>query len=240
MIIIPAIDLIGGEAVRLEQGAYDKKTKYFSNPVEAAKMFEDAGLTNLHLVDLDGAKKGETENIKVLENIRKYTQLNIDFSGGIGSLERAQDAFNAGANVVSIGSMAVKNPELFQSLLERFGGQKIYLGADVRDGKIATKGWTEQSEVQVIPFLQKQKELQYAFVTDISKDGMLDGVNTKLYAEILAQLPALKLIASGGVSSLTDLKECRQQGLYGAIVGKAIYEGSISLESLKKFEQDAD
>ncbi len=235
MIIIPAIDLIGGEAVRLEQGAYDKKTKYFSNPVEAAKLFEDSGLKHLHLVDLDGAKKGETKNIKVLENIANATQLNIDFSGGINSRMRADDAFNAGANVVSIGSMAVKQPELFSELLSEFGGDKIWLGADVRNGKIATKGWTEQSEIEVVSFLKDQRNLKSAFVTDISKDGMLQGVNSALYTQILQEISGLNLIASGGVSNISDLEECAKLGLYGAIVGKALYEGQISLTELRPF-----
>jgi phosphoribosylformimino-5-aminoimidazole carboxamide ribotide isomerase len=235
MIIIPAIDLIGGEAVRLEQGAYDKKTKYFSNPIEAAKMFEDSGLKHLHLVDLDGAKQGEIKNLKVLENIAKSTQLKIDFSGGISSKTRAQDAFNAGANVVSIGSMAVKQPELFSELLSEFGGDKIWLGADVRNGKIATKGWTEQSEIEVVSYLKKQMGLKSAFVTDISKDGMLQGVSEELYAQIISEIPNLNLIASGGVASISDLQKCKELGLYGAIVGKAIYEGKISLTELKPF-----
>jgi phosphoribosylformimino-5-aminoimidazole carboxamide ribotide isomerase len=233
MIIIPAIDLIGGEAVRLEQGVYDKKTKYFANPVEAAKMFEDAGLRHLHLVDLDGAKQGETKNLKVLENIAKATQLKIDFSGGVNSKSRVEEAFNAGASVVSIGSMAVKQPEKFEELLAEFGADKIWLGADVRQGRIATKGWTEQSEIEVVSFLKNQQGLKSAFVTDISKDGMLQGVNQALYAQIISEIPHLNLIASGGVASVSDLKKCKELGLYGAIVGKAIYEGKISMNELQ-------
>lgn len=235
MIIIPAIDLIGGEAVRLEQGAYDKKTKYFSNPVDAAKMFEDAGLTHLHLVDLDGAKEGETKNIKVLEAISSATKLKIDFSGGIHNEQKVDDALQAGASVVSIGSMAIKNTELFSRILLKYGGDKIWLGADVRNKKIATRGWTEQSEVELIEFLKQQVGLKYTFVTDISKDGMMGGVNEELYTEILNTVPEIGLIGSGGVSCVDDLNQCKKLGLHGIIVGKAIYEGEITMDDLKSF-----
>lgn len=236
MIIIPAIDLINGEAVRLEQGAYDKKTKYFSNPVEAAKMFEDAGLQHLHLVDLDGAKEGETKNLKALENIAKETKLKIDFSGGVNNEQRVIEAFSAGADVVSIGSMAIKNTDLFERILLKYGGDKIWLGADVRDKKIATRGWTEQSEVELIPYLNHQVGLKYTYVTDISKDGMLSGVNEELYTEILTTVPEIKLIASGGIANMEGINACKKLGVYGVIVGKAIYEGRITLEELKKFK----
>lgn len=236
MIIIPAIDLINGEAVRLEQGAFDKKTKYFSNPLEAGKMFEDAGLTHLHLVDLDGAKEGETKNLKALENISKGCNLKIDFSGGISNEQRVNDAFNAGADVVSIGSMAIKNADLFERILLKYGGDKIWLGADVRDKKIATRGWTEQSETELIPYLNHQVGLKYTYVTDISKDGMLSGINEELYTEILNTVPEINLIASGGVADMKGVEACKALGVYGVIVGKAIYEGRITMEELKKFK----
>lgn len=235
MIIIPAIDLIGGEAVRLEQGAYDKKTKYFSNPVDAAKMFEDAGLTHLHLVDLDGAKEGETKNLKVLEAISAATKLKIDFSGGVHNQQKVDDALQAGATVVSIGSMAINNTDLFERILLKYGGDRIWLGADVRNKKIATRGWTEQSEVDLIDFLNHQVGLKYTFVTDISKDGMMGGVNEELYTEILNTVPEIGLIGSGGVSSVDDLHQCKKLGLHGIIIGKSIYEGKITMDDLKPF-----
>ncbi len=233
--IIPAIDLIDGKCVRLSQGDFAQKKIYSENPLEVAKEFEAFGLRRLHIVDLDGAKIGKVTNLKVLETIASNTNLAIDFGGGIKTDEDINSVFDAGARIASIGSVAVKNAEKFFDWLEKFGGEKLLLGADVKDGKVAINGWQTTTEIEILPFLKNYyaKGATNVFVTDISKDGLLQGTATELYAEILEHLPRLHLIASGGVSSLKDISELEKIGCAGVIVGKAIYENKIDLPSLK-------
>ncbi len=235
MIIIPAIDIIDGKCVRLTQGDYAQKKIYNENPLEVAKEFEAAGITHLHLVDLDGAKSQHIINHKVLENISKNTNLKIDFGGGIKSNEDIRIAFECGANQVTGGSVAVNNKQLFLEWIKTYGAEKIILGADVKNGNIAVNGWKEESQEGLLDFLESyiSKGIQYVICTDISKDGLLQGTATELYKEIIAKFPTLKLIASGGVSCVEDLTELKNAGLYGAIVGKAIYEGRIKLNEIK-------
>jgi phosphoribosylformimino-5-aminoimidazole carboxamide ribotide isomerase len=237
MYIIPAIDIIDGKCVRLTQGDYNQKKEYNNNPLEVAKSFEDAGIKKLHLVDLDGAKQKKIVNYKVLENIAQNTDLQIDFGGGVQSDEDIELAFNCGASQVTGGSIAVKNPSLFENWFKKYGSEKIILGADVRNNMIAISGWEEKTELEIFNFLagHLNKGIQYVICTDVSKDGLLNGTSTELYKEIQQKFPKLKLIASGGVSNIEDLKELKNIGVYGAIVGKAIYEGRISLQELSKF-----
>ena len=237
MQIIPAIDIIDGKCVRLTQGDYAQQKIYNENPLEVAKQFEDAGIKRLHLVDLDGAKAGQIINYKVLENIAANTSLIIDFGGGIKTDEDIEGVLNAGASIATIGSIAVKQPEIFYGWLEKFGGEKILLGADVKNDKIAIHGWTEQTEIDILYFLEQNlsKGLQQAFCTDISKDGLLQGPAINLYKRIIERFPGLDFIASGGVSSLDDLRRLKEIGCSGVIVGKAIYEGKMRLAEMKKF-----
>jgi phosphoribosylformimino-5-aminoimidazole carboxamide ribotide isomerase len=234
--IIPAIDLIDGKCVRLAQGDFARKKVYGTNPLEAAKRFENAGLKRLHIVDLDGAKRGKIANLKVLETIAANTNLTIDFGGGIKTDEDIKAVFDAGAALASIGSIAVKDTEKFFAWLEKYGGEKILLGADVKDKNLAINGWQAATEIEILPFLKAcfAKGVTKAFVTDISKDGLLKGAADELYAEILREIPRLKLIASGGVSKIEDIWELEKIGCSGVIVGKAIYEGKIKLEELEK------
>jgi phosphoribosylformimino-5-aminoimidazole carboxamide ribotide isomerase len=233
--IIPAIDLIEGKCVRLSQGNFAQKKIYNENPLEVAKEFESFGIKRLHLVDLDGAKNGRVTNLKTLEMIAENTNLKIDFGGGIKTDEDIISIFNAGAFWASIGSIAVKNAEKFFSWLEKFGSDKILLGADVRDKKLAINGWLTDTDIEIFQFLESYfaKGVNQVFCTDISKDGVLQGSSNELYAQILAGLPKLKLIASGGVSKIEDIYELEKIGCSGVIIGKAIYEGRISLEQLK-------
>jgi len=235
--IIPAIDIIDGKCVRLSQGDYSKKTIYSNNPLETAKMFEEFGIKRLHIVDLDGAKKGRVANLHTLEQIASGTNLIIDFGGGIQSNEVLQSVFNAGASMVSIGSVAVKNPELFNEWLNKWGGNKILLGADVKNEKLLVNGWAEKTEINLITFLREKMSqgLTQAFCTDVSKDGMLQGVALELYAKINSHFPNLKIIASGGVSCIEDVKRVREIGCSGIIIGKALYENKIKIEQLKEF-----
>lgn len=237
MDIIPAIDLIDGKCVRLTQGDYDKKTIYNEKPLEVAKQFESIGIKRLHLVDLDGAKKGEVVNIKVLETIASNTDLIIDFGGGIKSEESLQHVFNAGANLATIGSLAVKEPELFFDWIEKYGPGKIMLGADVNNEKIAISGWLNTTDINVYDFIKINylKGIKNVFCTDISKDGMLQGPALDLYMKIMKEVPGLKIIASGGVSGIDDIKLLKQIGCGGVIIGKAIYEGRITIDELKDF-----
>jgi len=237
MEIIPAIDIIEGKAVRLSKGDYTQKKVYNEHPLEVARQFEDAGLKRLHLVDLDGAKAGRVTNWKVLENIAGKTGLVIDFSGGISSEKDVQITFESGAAYAAVGSMAVKKPVVFQDWLTAFGVEKFILGADVLEEKIMIKGWTEATEINIFNFLKhyRTKGIQQFFCTDISKDGLLQGSADDLYKKILAEVKDLKLIASGGVSSLQDLENLQAIGCHGAIVGKAIYENRISLNELALF-----
>jgi phosphoribosylformimino-5-aminoimidazole carboxamide ribotide isomerase len=235
--IIPAIDLIEGKCVRLSQGDFAQKKIYRENPLDAAKEFENAGLKRLHIVDLDGAKNGKVTNLKVLESIAAAANLQIDFGGGIKTDEDMKAVFNAGAQMASIGSIAVKNAEKFFSWLEKYGGEKILLGADVRGEKLAINGWQTATEIEILPFLREyfSRGVTQAFVTDISKDGLLEGSANELYAKIRREIPELKLIASGGVSDIEDVIELEKIGCSGVIVGKAIYEGRINLEDLAKY-----
>ena len=235
--IIPAIDLIDGKCVRLTQGDYNQKKVYNENPVEVAKSFEDVGIKRLHLVDLDGAKAKEIVNWKVLEAISSQTNLTIDFGGGVRTDKDIEIAFNSGASQVTGGSIAVNNPQIFEKWLNQYGSEKLILGADAKAGKIAINGWQEGTELPTISFIKQyvEKGVSYAICTDIEKDGMQQGPSFELYNDILKEIPSLKLIASGGVSSIEDLEKLAENGLYGAIVGKAIYEGAISLKELANF-----
>ncbi|MBO9700753.1 MAG: 1-(5-phosphoribosyl)-5-[(5-phosphoribosylamino)methylideneamino]imidazole-4-carboxamide isomerase [Sporocytophaga sp.] len=235
--IIPAIDLIDGKCVRLVQGDFDKKTEYHSNPLEVAKRFEDAGIKRLHVVDLDGARQKKVVNHKVLEEICTNTSLHVDFGGGIQSQEDIKIAFNAGAKQVTGGSIAIKNPELFKSWLKNYGGEKIILGADVKNKMIAVSGWQEVTATSLFDFTGEYSALgaKYLFCTDVSKDGLLAGPSFELYNEIRNKFPKLKLIASGGVTTIEDIAKLNEMGVYAAIIGKAYYEGRIKLEDLKRF-----
>jgi len=237
MEIIPAIDIIDGKCVRLEQGNYDKVTLYHKEPLEVAKRFQDAGLKRLHLVDLDGAKAGAVKNWKVLENISGKTSLIIDFGGGIKTEKDVEIVFNSGAALTTVGSIAVKNEEEFLKWLIKFGADKFLLGADVRNEKIAVSGWQETTEVWIYDFIQKYLEhgVKQIFCTDITKDGKMEGPALELYKNITSKFPELFFIASGGVTSLSDLEELREIGCRGAILGKAIYENKISLNDLHLF-----
>jgi len=232
MNIIPAIDLIDGQCVRLTKGDYTTKKVYNKNPVEIAKRFEDAGVNYLHLVDLDGAKASRIINYPILEKITTQTNLTVDFGGGLKSSEDLKIAFESGASKVTGGSIAIQNPTEFANWIEKYGS-KIILGADCLNRKIATQGWTELAELDVINFIRdyQQQGVKEVICTDISKDGMLDGPSFALYAEIM-QLTNIELIASGGVSSMEDLNLLKEIGCSGAIVGKAIYEGKITLKEL--------
>ncbi|MBQ4819210.1 1-(5-phosphoribosyl)-5-[(5-phosphoribosylamino)methylideneamino]imidazole-4-carboxamide isomerase [Aquimarina sp. MMG016] len=237
MRIIPAIDIIDGKCVRLSKGDYDTKKIYNENPLEVAKEFEDHGIQYLHLVDLDGAKSKHIVNHKVLEQIASKTSLKIDFGGGLKTDEDLKIAFESGANQITGGSIAVKNPETFKSWLTKFGSDKIILGADAQNEKIAVSGWLEESDKELIPFINEyQKEgVSYVICTDISKDGMLQGPSFELYQRILAETNNLKLIASGGISTFDELPKLAELGCEGTIIGKAIYENRISLKQLEDY-----
>ncbi|MFM9910755.1 MAG: 1-(5-phosphoribosyl)-5-[(5-phosphoribosylamino)methylideneamino]imidazole-4-carboxamide isomerase [Chitinophagaceae bacterium] len=235
MILIPAIDIIDEKCVRLTEGDYSQKKIYNEHPLEVAKAFEDAGLQRLHLVDLDGARNGAVKNWKVLEAIAGKTDLVIDFGGGIKTEKDLNIVFNSGAALATIGSMAVKNDQEFIKWLDNFGADKFFLGADVKNEKIAVNGWLETTDIWVYDFIQKYigKGVHQIFCTDVSKDGKLEGPSLDLYKTIVQQFPALNFVASGGVSSMNDLDELRKIGCKGVIIGKAIYEGRISLTDLK-------
>ena len=237
MIIIPAIDIIGGSCVRLSQGDYSSKKVYNTNPVEVAKMFEDWGITRLHLVDLDGAKSGRIVNYKVLEAIKKSTSLSIDFGGGIKSDEDIQLAFNSGAEMITGGSIAVNNPEKFLSWLSEYGNDRIILGADHKDEKIAVSGWLETSDNDLKAFIENylKRGVRKVICTDISKDGMLEGPSINLYSKLIEKFPDMELIGSGGVSSVSDLKALKAINMKAVIVGKAIYEGRINSKDITNF-----
>lgn len=236
MRIIPAIDIINGKCVRLTKGDYNTKIIYNENPLEVAKAFEDNGIKYLHLVDLDGAKSKQIVNHNILFEIASKTSLNIDFGGGIKSAKDVEIAFENGADQITAGSIAVDNPTLFNEMLIQYGNYKIILGADSNNRKIATHGWQKESDLDVVDFIsdRQKKGVKYVICTDISKDGMLEGPSTELYKEILAQID-IQLIASGGVSSIDDLKILKKIGCEGAIIGKAIYEGKIEVKDLQEF-----
>ncbi|MBE7685725.1 1-(5-phosphoribosyl)-5-[(5-phosphoribosylamino)methylideneamino]imidazole-4-carboxamide isomerase [Tenacibaculum piscium] len=235
MRIISAIDVIEGKCVRLTKGDYATKKIYNENPVEVAKEFEDNGIEYLHLVDLDGAKSQHIVNYKILEQIASKTNLKIDFGGGLKSDEDLRIAFENGASQITGGSIAVKNPDVFTGWLTKYGSDKIILGADCINRKIATHGWLETSEVDVVDFIKQYEQIgvKNTICTDVAKDGMLQGASVDLYKEILSKSD-VNLIASGGVASIDDLIELKEIGCEGAILGKAIYEGYISLKELQK------
>ncbi|UZT98322.1 1-(5-phosphoribosyl)-5-[(5-phosphoribosylamino)methylideneamino]imidazole-4-carboxamide isomerase [Chryseobacterium fluminis] len=236
MKIIPAIDIIDGKCVRLSKGDYATKKIYSENPLEIAKEFENSGIQFLHLVDLDGAKSRHIVNRKVLETIARETSLHIDFGGGLKTLEDIETAFDSGAKQITIGSIAVQDPEFCFGLIEKFGSGKIILGADCDDRKIKTSGWLEESDKEIIDFIldYQQKGISNVICTDISKDGMLKGPSTDLYAEIIDKT-AVGLIASGGISGIEDVYKMKEIGCSGTIIGKAIYEEKISLKELQNF-----
>lgn len=238
MQLIPAIDIINGKCVRLTQGDYSSVKVYNENPLEVAKEFEDAGLTRVHVVDLDGAKAGEVRNWKVLEAIASRTELNIDFGGGIKTEKDVSIVLESGAKWVTIGSIAVKDEDLFVDWIDKFGATSFILGADVKDEKIAISGWLETTNIWVYDFIKKYMKhgLKQIFCTDVNKDGLLQGPSVKLYKSIITEFPSLHLIASGGVSSIKDLEDLAAIGCNAAIIGKAIYENRISLEELKDFQ----
>ena len=238
MRIIPAIDIINGHCVRLTKGDYSTKKVYNENPLEVAKMFEGVGIEHLHVVDLDGAKAQHIINYKVLESIASNTNLKIDFGGGLKSEEDLKIAFNSGAKQVTGGSIAVKNSQLFLDWLETYGADKIVLGADCVDQKIAIQGWQEESDKEVTEFISSyvNKGISYVICTDISKDGMLQGPSFELYQTLLKSIPPFKLIASGGISCFEELPKLKELGCEGVIIGKAIYEGNISLKQLETYQ----
>lgn len=235
MKIIPAIDIIDGKCVRLSKGDYNTKKVYNENPLEVAKQFVDNGIQYLHLVDLDGAKSKHIVNYKTLELLAFKTNLKIDFGGGIKSDDDIRIAFECGTNQITVGSVAANNPKLFLKWLTKYCSEKIILGADCHNRKISINGWLENSELDVIEFIRnyQQKGVVQVICTDIDKDGMLQGSSNKLYAEIISKV-RVKLIASGGVSSIKDLEELKNLGCEGAIIGKAIYEGKITLQQLRQ------
>lgn len=235
--IVPAIDIIDGKCVRLTKGDYNTKKVYNEDPVEVAKMFESYGIRRLHTVDLDGAKSQHIVNYKVIEKIADHTSLVIDFGGGIKSDEDLDIAFQSGASMVTIGSVAVKKPELFESWLEKYGDNKIILGADVKNGLISINGWKEEGNEELIPFLRNyiNKGVDNVLCTDISKDGMLQGPAIDLYEKIMALFPKLHLIASGGVSGIEDIEALEKVGIPSVVFGKAIYEGKIDMKDLQRF-----
>ena len=235
MRIIPAIDIIDGKCVRLTKGDYSTKKIYNENPLEVAKEFEANGIQYLHIVDLDGAKSNNIVNHKILESIATKTSLQIDFGGGIKTNEAVQLAFDCGAKQITGGSIAVSNSEIFSGWISKYGADKIILGADCNNRKIATNGWLKESELDVIDFIDsyQKKGIQHVICTDISKDGMLQGASNELYREIL-KATGISLIASGGVSCMNDLSQLKEIGCEGVILGKAIYEGNISLKELQQ------
>lgn len=241
MRIIPAIDIIEAKCVRLTKGDYNTKKIYNEDPLEVAKEFEAAGIQYLHIVDLDGAKANKIINHKILEQIASKTNLKIDFGGGLKSDKDLEIAFNSGANQITGGSIAVKNPIIFESWIAKFGAEKIILGADfypdTKGGKIATNGWQEKSELVLIPFIQsyQKKGIHYLICTDISKDGMLQGPSFDIYSEILSKTTNLKLIASGGISTFDEIPKLVAIGCEGVIIGKAIYENKVSLKQLENY-----
>jgi phosphoribosylformimino-5-aminoimidazole carboxamide ribotide isomerase len=237
MRIIPAIDIIDGKCVRLSKGDYDTKIIYNENPLEVAKSFEAHGIEYLHLVDLDGAKSSKIINYKILEQIATQTSLQIDFGGGLKSDDDLRIAFESGASQITGGSIAVKNRAIFEKWISEYGSEKIILGADAKDEKIAVSGWLEDSDEDLIPFIQEYqtKGIQYVICTDIAKDGMLEGPSFDLYKKILAEVNGLKLIASGGISTFDELPKLAELGCEGTIIGKAIYENRITLKQLENY-----
>jgi phosphoribosylformimino-5-aminoimidazole carboxamide ribotide isomerase len=236
MRIIPAIDIIEGKCVRLTRGDYRRKKVYNENPLEVAKTFEDIGLAYLHLVDLDGAKARHIVNWRVLEKLASHINLKIDFSGGINNKNNIRIAFESGAHQVTVGSIAVRDRETFLDWLKYYGSEKVILGADTKDNKIVICGWQKKTGLEVTRYIYRYQHdgVQYVICTDIAKDGMLEGPSFALYKKILEKAPGINLIASGGVNDITDIKKLSKMKLDGVIIGKAIYEGKITLNELKK------
>jgi phosphoribosylformimino-5-aminoimidazole carboxamide ribotide isomerase len=239
MEIIPAIDIIEGKCVRLTHGDFNQKKVYNENPLEVAKEFEDAGIRRLHLVDLDGAKAGVVKNWKVLETIAGKTSLVIDFGGGVKTEKDVKIVLDSGAIFVTVGSIAVKDEPLFSSWLSAMGAEKFLLGADVKNEKITVSGWLEQTDIWVYDFLEnyQAKGVKQVFCTDVSKDGAMEGPSLMLYKNIIEKFPRLHFIASGGVSNMDDVYALEDAGCSGVIIGKAIYEGTVSLKDLMKLKQ---
>ena len=238
MNIIPAIDIIDGKCVRLTQGDYSQKKVYDDNPVDVAKRFEDHGFRYLHVVDLDGAKSKHIVNIKVLENITRATGLIVDFGGGVKTAKDIERAYKAGASKITGGSIAVREPELFGEWIIQYGPDKIILGADVKGRHIAVGGWLDTSDQDIISFLKyyTRKGIKFIICTDISRDGVLEGPAIELYKELMSEFPGINLIASGGVGSIEDVEELQKTGVWGVIIGKAIYENRVALHDLVKFQ----
>lgn len=237
MRIIPAIDIIDGKCVRLSKGDYSTQKTYNEDPLEVAKSFEGHGIQYLHLVDLDGARSQHIVNHKVLEQIASNTSLKIDFGGGIKSDEDVRVAFESGAQQLTGGSVAAKSPKLFSNWLSSYGAEKIILGADAKDRCIATHGWEQTSDLDVVDFVKdyQKQGVSYVICTDVSKDGMLAGPSFALYQELLNEVSNIKLIASGGISAFDELPQLAAMGCEGVIIGKAIYENRISLKTLEKY-----
>lgn len=235
--IVPAIDLIDGKCVRLTQGDYAQKKVYNEDPLEVAKMFEAHGIKHLHLVDLDGARQKHVVNNKVLERIATHTKLAIDFGGGIKTDEDLQLVFKSGAAQATIGSVAITDPALFERWIKKYGAEKIILGADAKDGKIAVSGWMDVTNVDIFDFFAEylKKQVLYVLCTDISRDGMLQGTALDLYINLVTRFPELKIIASGGVTTADEIDRLNDKGLFAVIIGKAIYEGRITLKELEKY-----
>ena len=235
--LVPAIDMIEGKCVRMTQGDYDTQKIYNESPLEVAKQFQDAGVTRLHMVDLDGAKAGHIVNYRMLEKVASHTDLSIDFGGGLKSDDDLHIAFDCGAQMVTGGSIAVKNPDLFLSWITRYGSERIILGADAKEKKIAISGWKEGTAIDLIPFIKdyQSKGISKVICTDIARDGMLQGPAVKLYQEMQQEMPELYVIASGGVSSMGDIERLEEANIPAVIFGKAIYEGRISLKEIETF-----
>ena len=235
--LIPASDIIDGKCVRLSQGDYDTKKIYNENPLEVAKEFEANGIQRLHVVDLDGAKSSHVVNYKVLDAIAGHTSLTIDFGGGIKTDEDLMIAFENGAHMVTLGSVAVKKPELFKKWLHQYGAEKIILGADVKDNRISVSGWLEEGPQELMPFLTNytQEGVSKVLCTDISRDGMLQGPSIELYKQVMQRFPTMHLIASGGVSGVDDIIRLDEAGIPAVVFGKALYEGRITMKDLKRF-----
>ena len=234
MIIIPAIDIIDGKCVRLTQGDYDTKKIYDQYPVEVARTFQSHGFSHVHVVDLDGARSSSPKNLLTLNQIALETDLIIDFGGGIKSEDALVQALRSGASQITVGSLAARNPNLVKFWLMKYGSDKIIIGADVKEGKIAVNGWAEKTDLDILDFINDFSDsgAEYFICTDISKDGMLEGSTVELYDAILDHFPGIKLIASGGVTTMEEISQLKELGLYGAIIGKAIYEGFLDMDEL--------
>ena len=238
--IIPAVDIIDGKLVRLTKGDYDTKKEYSQDPLETARQFESIGIRRLHLVDLDGAKGGHIVNHSVLEQIASHTNLIVDFGGGLKSDDDVRIAFESGAAMITSGSIAVQRPQLFLSWLEQYGPERVILGADIKDGRIAIQGWLEESDARWQTFLQSYtaRGVRKIISTDISRDGMMSGPSTELYKDIMEEFPSLYVIASGGVSCMMDVLQLKAARVPAVIIGKAIYEGRITFSELERFQQN--